>query len=143
MALVATKKQDRKLTQKQPLVYTDFPTTMERSVGSGDVQQLFNVEAVKNSIRNIVLTNKGERFFNLEFGCDVRSLLFDNVDAGTEAALQSTIETAISNFEPRANLINVIVSGQPDINAYTITVVFSTINSPEPQTLDLILTRIR
>lgn len=116
---------------------------METAAGSKDLIALENTDAVKNSIRNIVLTNRGERLFNYDFGCDIRALLFENIEPSTESALKSLIETAITNFEPRAKLINTIVSGQPDLNAYTVTIVFSTINSAEPQVLDLILTRVR
>lgn len=129
--------------KKQPVYYRDFVASMDMSAGSNDITAVENVDSVKTSIRNIVLTNRGERFFNSEFGCDVRQMLFENIDSGTESAIKSLIELAITNFEPRAKLIDVVVSGQQDINAYTITVVFSTINSPEPQVLDLILTRVR
>jgi phage baseplate assembly protein W len=142
MALV-TKKDRFTSVKKQPVYYSDFPSTMEKAVGSNELLRLENVDAVKNSIRNIVLTNRGERFFNYDFGCDVRALLFENIEPSTESAIKTLIETAITNFEPRAKIINVIVSGQQDLNAYTITIVFSTINSAEPQVLDLILTRIR
>lgn len=142
MALV-TKKDRFTATRKQPVFYSDFPSTMETSIGSDELVALKNTDAVKNSIRNIVLTNRGERLFNYDFGCDVRSLLFDNIEPSTESALKSLIEIAITNFEPRAKLINTIVSGQPDLNAYTVSIVFETINSNEPQVLDLILTRVR
>ncbi len=142
MALV-TKKDRFTSTKKQPLYYSDFPSTMETVVGSNELLVLENTDAVKNSIRNIVLTNRGERLFNNDFGCDIRALLFDNIEPSTESALKSLIETAITNFEPRAKLINTIVSGQPDLNAYTVSIVFETINSSEPQVFDLILTRVR
>ena len=142
MAIV-TKKDRFTSTRKQPVYYSDFLATMETAAGSKDLIALENTDAVKNSIRNIVLTNRGERLFNYDFGCDIRALLFENIEPSTESALKSLIETAITNFEPRAKLINTIVSGQPDLNAYTVTIVFSTINSAEPQVLDLILTRVR
>jgi phage baseplate assembly protein W len=143
MAFVATRRDRFTSTKKQTVYYSDFPASMEKVAGSEELYKFENVDAVKNSIRNIILTNRGERFFNYDFGCDVRTMLFENIEPSTESAIKSFIETAITNFEPRAKLINTIVSGQPEINAYTVTIVFSTINSAEPQVLDLILTRVR
>lgn len=129
--------------KKQPIYFSDIDTLFKPNFGFRDIGAVDNVDAVKNSIRNIVLTNRGERFFNKDFGCDVRKMLFENFDSSTEASIKSFIELAISNFEPRAKLIDVSVSGEPDLNAFAVTITFSTINSIDPQTLDLILTRVR
>jgi phage baseplate assembly protein W len=130
-------------SKKQPVYYSDIDAWFTPSYGLRDVGVYENVDAVKNSIRNIVLTNRGERFFNKEFGCDVRKMLFENPDDSTASVIKSYIETAIENFEPRAKILEIIVSPNVDLNAYTITLVFTTINSPDPQTLDLILTKVR
>jgi len=129
--------------KKQPIYFSDIDTLFKPNFGFRDIGAVDNVDAVKNSIRNIVLTNRGERFFNKDFGCDVRKMLFENFDSSTEASIKSFIELAISNFEPRAKILEIIVSPNVDLNAYTITLVFTTINSPDPQTLDLILTKVR
>ena len=93
MALV-TKKDRFTSVKKQPVYYSDFPSTMEKAIGSNELLHLQNIDAVKNSIRNIVLTNRGERFFNYDFGCDVRALLVENIEPSTESAIKTLIETS-------------------------------------------------
>jgi len=123
--------------------YSDIYTNFDKHPDKLDLIRHVNEESVKRSIKNILQTNRGERFFNPSFGSNIRSLLFENVSSVTESLLREYIETAISNFEPRAKLIEVIVSGMPDENAYNVSVIFSTINTTEPITLNLILNRVR
>lgn len=140
MALVQkTVKTNRKIN----LLYTDFDTNIQKSPGNKDLITYVNEESVKSSIKNIILTNKAERFFDSQFGCDIKSMMFENISPSTEAAIQNFIVTAIENYEPRAQLINVTVSADPDQNAYVATIVFNTINTVAPETLDIILTRVR
>lgn len=128
---------------KQVNYYSDFTNNLDVFAGSKDVVALTDTDSVRNALKNLVLTNRTERFFNPEYGCDVRKLLFEPVEPATEAAIQKLITAAVENFEPRVKLLNVVVSGQLELNAYTITIVFATINSVEPEKLDLILTRVR
>ena len=123
--------------------YSDIYTNFDIHPDKLDLIRHVNEESVKRSIKNILQTNRGERFFNPSFGSNIRALLFENVSSVTESLLREYIETAISNFEPRAKLIEVIVSGLPDENAYNVSVIFSTINTTEPITLNLILNRVR
>ena len=108
-----------------------------------DLLSYKNEDSVKRSIRNILLTDKGERFFNPTFGSDIRKMLFENFSPSTEQVVADLIKTAIGNHEPRANVIDVNVSGNPDQNSMYINIVFSVINKAEPVTLELILNRIR
>lgn len=132
-----------KANRKTTILYSDLDINVEKSPGNKDLVTYANEESVKNSIRNIVLTNKSERFFNTQFGCDVKSMMFENVGPSTEAAIQNFIVTAIENYEPRAQLIDVTVSANPDENSYAVTIIFNTINTTTPETLDIILTRVR
>lgn len=102
-----------------------------------------NEEAVKQSIKNILLTNRGERLFNPTFGSDLRSILFENFSPQTESQLKEYIEMSVNNYEPRAALIDVVVQAIPDLNAYSATIVFSVINKAEPITLEFLLDRVR
>lgn len=142
MALVQ-KKDVSRLLKGRPILYSDFEINLSKTSGVSDVLVYVHEESVKSSIRNIILTDRTERFFNAEFGCDIRKMMFENVSSSTEVALKSLIKLAIENYEPRAQLIDVIVTSQEELNAYSITVVFNTINSSSQQTLDLILTRVR
>ena len=124
-------------------VYSDLTTSLEVHPEKLDLYLEVNEEAVKRSIKNILLTDRGQRLFDPIFGSSIRSLLFENISPQTESALKSAIESAIENFEPRASLIDVIVQPMPDENAYAVTVAFGIINSPEPIVLELLLNRIR
>jgi phage baseplate assembly protein W len=124
-------------------VYSDLTTNLGVHPQKLDLYLEVNEEAVKRSITNILLTDRGERLFNPVFGSSIRGLLFENISPQTEAALKSAVENAIENFEPRASLIDVFVQPMPDENAYAVTVAFGIINSPEPIVLELLLNRIR
>jgi phage baseplate assembly protein W len=102
-----------------------------------------NEDAVKRSIRNIILTDRGERMFNPLIGSNIRSLLFENFSPQTASLLRDFIKSAIENFEPRATVIDVYVQALPDESAYAATIVFSVINKTEPVTLELLLNRVR
>lgn len=124
-------------------IYADFPVDFKIHPNKLDLETYANEDAVKESIKSILLTDRGERLFNPILGSDIRSLLFENISPQTESTLREYIELAINNFEPRANIVDVIVSALPDVNAYSVTVVFSVINRSDPIQLDILLNRIR
>lgn len=142
---MAVIKRSQTITQSSRVetVYSDFTTSFDIHPTKLDLVTTTNEEAVKRSIRNLLLTDRGERLFNPILGSDIRSLLFENFSPQTESSLRDYIETTINNYEPRANLIDVIVSAFPEANAYSVTVVFSVINKSEPIVLDILLNRIR
>lgn len=123
--------------------YKDLNINFNSHPVNGDILPIVDAEAIKRSIKNIVFTNFGERPFNPEFGCSVRSLLFEPLDAFLEDRMRDTIIQAINFYEPRARIIEVIVSGNPDNNSINVSIIFSIINNPEPVTLDVILYRVR
>jgi len=142
MAIVVRRTKTTPQTAK-PLVYSDFYSNFDLELVKKDLLSYKNEDSVKRSIRNILLTDKGERFFNPTFGSDIRKMLFENFSPSTEQVVADLIKTAIGNHEPRANVIDVNVSGNPDQNSMYINIVFSVINKAEPVTLELILNRIR
>jgi len=142
MALVIKKSKSTPQTAT-PVIYSDFYSNFDLELVKKDLLSYKNEDSVKRSIRNILLTDKGERFFNPTFGSDIRKMLFENFSPSTEQVIADLIKTAIGNHEPRANVIDVNVSGDPDQNSMYINIVFSVINKAEPVTLELILNRIR
>jgi len=142
MALVIKKTKSTPQTAT-PVIYSDFYSNLDLELVKKDLLSYKNEDSVKRSIRNILLTDKGERFFNPTFGSDIRKMLFENFSPSTEQVIADLIKTAIGNHEPRANVIDVNVSGDPDQNSMYINIVFSVINKAEPVTLELILNRIR
>ena len=124
-------------------IYADVTSSFAFHPTKLDLVMDVNEDAVKQSIKNILLTNRGERLFNPTFGSDLKSILFENFSPQTESQLKEYIEMSINNYEPRASLIDVVVQAIPDLNAYSATIVFSVINKAEPITLEFLLDRVR
>lgn len=128
---------------KKRVLYTDFDKELTRHPVSSDVSRIINEEAIKESIKNLVLTDRGERPFQPDIGCDVRQMLFENIDGDTVNNIKDLIINTISTYEPRCNLIGVNVSGRTDSNSLDVSITFNVINSETPVRLDLVLNRVR
>ena len=124
-------------------IYSDIPISFTAHPITGNVKKSINRDAVKNSVRNIILTNHGERFFKPKFGGNVTSQLFENASKFTEFNTARSIRIALQNYEPRAEIINVRVDSNPDTNNLTATLKFRIFNDPEPIDLDVLLERTR
>lgn len=123
--------------------YSDFLMNFDKNPITGNLAKVTNEESVKQAIKNLVLTNQGERLYNQTLGSKVRGSLFDPVDASTAEIIRTTIEQTIKYHEPRANLLGVEIFDDSDNNAYKINIYFNLINIPEIIQLDLILKRAR
>jgi phage baseplate assembly protein W len=128
---------------KQVEVYSDITTNFVSHPRTQDLVLLRNDEAVKRSIKNLILTNPGEKFFRPYLGTGIGASLFENMMPDTEFLLKERIIEIIENYEPRAELIDVIVKAYPDNNAYAVTISFSVNNDPTPTQLQMVLTRVR
>jgi len=124
-------------------IFSDIPISFTAHPITGNVKKSINRDAVKNSVRNIILTNHGERFFKPKFGGNVTSQLFENASKFTEFNTARSIRIALQNYEPRAEVINVRVDSNPDTNNLTATLKFRIFNDPEPIDLDVLLERTR
>ena len=107
------------------LSFTPHPVT-------NDLPILKNENAIKRSVRNIVQTIPTEKFFDPLFGSDVYASLFEFVDFGTAATIQSQIEVSLDNFEPRIENVTVSVNPQPDDNTFEVDVVYDIIGQEFP-----------
>lgn len=87
-----------------------------------DLIALKNETAIARSIRNLVLTYPGERFFNENLGSKVSRSLFDNIDQISASVIKDEIENTINNYEPRVDLIDVVVDPDYDNNNFNVTV---------------------
>jgi len=108
-----------------------------------DVTVKTNEQAIKSSIRNLILTSNYEKPFHPEIGSQINSLLFEPATPMLPIMLKKTIEFTIYNFEPRVNLTNVEAVLSEDENAVNVSVEFVIINTSTPVALDLILYRTR
>ena len=125
-------------------LYKDIALSFEKNVSTKDVIVKTDVDAVKQSVRNLILTNHYERPFHPEIGSSVTAMLFEPMNPITANILQRTIAECIENFEPRARLVSVIAAAKPDANAYEVTISFYVVNVPgELITLTTMLERSR
>ena len=131
-------------SERSAQVFKDFNFNFTRHPVTGDIAKLTNISAVKASVKNLVQTNFYERPFHPEIGSDVRRALFEPMTPQVATRLGRNIEDVIVNFEPRAELISVIVNARIDMNAYEATIKFNVVNSEtDEQTLNLFLERLR
>ena len=84
-----------------------------------------NETAIARSIRNLIFTLRGERFFNSNLGSGVSKVLFENMDEITASVLQDEIKNTIDNYEPRVNLISVDVSPNYDTNEFYTSITYN------------------
>ena len=110
--------------------YRDLDLFFSRKQGSDDVNKVTDIEAVKRSVRNLVLTNFYEKPFHPEIGSGVRDMLFENMSPLTAVVLAKKVEDVIENFEPRARLIGVQALPNLDRNEYELTIEFFVVNTP-------------
>lgn len=130
------------LEKKQEL-FSDFLTNFDRHPITNALAKTTNEDSIRQSIRNLVMTNIGERLFEPTVGSDVMRSLFEPNDVITAENISYYVKMTISQHEPRANLIDVIVMPSPDENSFFVSVVFSVLNNTTPITLNLILRRVR
>lgn len=142
MALVF-QKQFSTPQRKKPELYSDFFIDFVTYETSKDLARLTNEESVKSSIRNLLMTNRGDRLFNNTLGGDLQALLFENVGPASEQLIGDYIRNTINNYEPRASLIDVVVNLETDDHSVNVAIVFRLINNSEQAVLELVLNRIR
>lgn len=156
--------------RKENVLYSDFFKNFNIHPEKKDLARHVNEYAVTEALKNLVLTNKGERFFNPNYGCEISKMLFEPIDPFTISTINTIIRNAISNFEPRIRVLNINTEAIPDevvngtnvyrpsrtgrardlgvenievTNFLRIEIVYSLINSIEPITVSLILDRVR
>ena len=120
--------------------YKDLSMSFETNPLNDDLVSLSDTPAIARSIRNIVLTSPGEKFFNPDFGSRISESLFENVDDVSALAIEDEIKSSIINFEPRVNLLNTNVVPNPDDNEVNVTIEYEItgIDIP-PQQLEFVL----
>ena len=110
--------------------WKDLDLFFGKKQASKDISMVVDVQAVKRSIRNLVLLNHYEKPFHPEIGSGVRDMLFELMTPITAFILAKKIEDVIENFEPRAKLVGVRALPNLDRNEYEVTVEFYVVNTP-------------
>ena len=120
--------------------FKDISMSFETNPLNDDLIALKNSSAIARSIRNIVFTQPGEKFFNPEFGSRVSESLFEIVDEVSSIAIRDEIRSSIINYEPRVKLLDVVVIPNVDDNEMNVTVKYKIIGIDiPPQQLEFVL----
>lgn len=130
-------------TAKSKEIYSDFLDNFDKNPLTGFLARVTNEDAVKQSLKNIVLTSVGERFYDSRKGSKIRASLFDLLDPTNIEVIQIQLREAILAYEPRAVLRDIRLQEMADMNSYAVTIIFSVINIPEAFELTVNLKRVR
>ena len=118
------------------LLFRNHPQT-------GDVVVRTDAEAVKRSVRNIILTNHYERPFKPGFGGSIRNLLFDLTTSRKLRKTQSRIVDMLESFEPRIHNVQVRLNDTVDNNEVRLSVYYTIKNSTKNHSMEMTLARAR
>jgi phage baseplate assembly protein W len=122
--------------------YKDFSISFKSNPGTGDFATVKDDEAIKQAVRNIVLTSKGEKLFQPQFGSQIRGLLFENYNPFNSQAIVDEITIALLNFEPRIKVISIELDDDNyDVNALNVTMTYLITGQPLVKSLNFILTK--
>ena len=124
--------------------FKDISMTFQVNPLNNDLIALKNENAIARSIRNIVFTYPGEKFFDQEFGSKISRSLFENIDSASALTIKDEIETSIQNYEPRVSLIEVLVNPNYDENSFDVRITYRVVGADiPPQQLEFVLQSTR
>ena len=123
--------------------YKDVSLTFARNVVTSDVVTVSGEDAVKRSIKLLIMSRAGETPFFPEFGSLIFPLLFEPIDPITTVLLQHEMRATIDAYEPRVNIRQLTVTPSSDEQGYDIDCLFTIVNQVSPVTLTLYLSRLR
>ena len=128
---------------KKNRIYTDIDLSFGVNAFSGDINKKLDVNAVKQSIKNLLLTQSGEKPFHPEIGSPLYGLLFENMRPGMETVISSRIQDVVTAFEPRCKMKVVETQADYDKNTYNVSMFFHVVGVNEPQSMHMELKRLR
>ena len=124
-------------------IFSDLDLNFTKHPVTGDITRRYDDNAIKQSIKNLLLTRNFERPFHSEIGSPIRAMLFELPGPMFTNMLQRAIIDVINNFEPRVEILDVRIDDSVDANSVYITLEFKIVNTERPITLDLALERTR
>jgi len=124
-------------------IYSDFTNDLNPHPILKDIVRYTNENAVSKSIRNLLLTNRGERLYQPDIGSDIGRLLFEPMSGSISQSIKTFVEQTIDTYEPRAKVLSVVVTPFYDQNLYVVTMTYYLINRQEPVSINISLTRVR
>ncbi len=129
--------------QKKISIYSDFKKDLEISPLSQDLTVFKDEDSIKESIRNLLLTDRGERLMQPNIGGNIRAMLFENITPGNLTLIEDQVRTTLDLHEPRAEIIDVTVTSIDDQNVVRIRIQFYILNNQQPISVDVFLERTR
>ncbi len=124
--------------------FKDVSMTFQRHPLTNDLIALKNEQAIARSLRNIVFTNPGEKFFNQNFGSRISKSLFENIDDISASMIVDEIRQSITNYEPRVDLLDVKAEPNFDNNEFNVRIVYNIVGVDVPtQDLQFVLQQTR
>jgi phage baseplate assembly protein W len=132
-----------KETNNNSYIYSDFLTNLNRHPVSGDVVRFVNENAVIRSIKNLLLTDRGERLCQPDIGSGIKNALFEPMLPSTAQMIRSLIMSCIEKHEPRARILSVDVEPDEDKHLYRVSISAFIINKPAPVSFNITLDRVR
>lgn len=133
----------REVGSKKDPIFSDFYVNLNSHPTTGFLTKYTNEDSVKRSIRNIILTDTTERLFNPKLGSGIRNLLFEHISPITSELIKSKITEVVTEFEPRARVVDVIVVPDESRHLYNVSIIFQVINTNNPTSLNITLYRVR
>jgi len=124
-------------------IFSDLDLNFTAHPVTKDISRRYDENAVKTSLKNLILTRNFERPFHSEIGSPINALLFEPPSPMLNITLERAIIDVVNNFEPRVDLLDVNVLSSPDENSLYVTITFKIVNTQQPLTLDLTLERTR
>lgn len=121
--------------------FVDLSINFARNPFTDDVSAVKNESAIKQAIKNLILTTPGEKLFQPDFGSKVNNLLFEPLDPFTADALEEEIINTIKQHEPRVQLENVFVTPVYEGNKINITIEYKVVGLPIVETINFVLQR--
>ena len=126
------------------LSFKDINITFKKHPVTDDLVVSRDASAIKQAIVNLLLTNKGEKLMNPEYGSNIRSYLFEPLDYGTAAEIKGNIKYTIDRWEPRINILNLNATPNFDDNGFDVDMTYEIRGTDDPPvTVDFFLARTR
>lgn len=122
--------------------YSDIDLLFERKP-SGDIYRKTDADAVKQSVKNIVSTNRFEKPFEVFYGANITGMLFELADAGMGTHVEDQVKSAIEEYEPRARVLRINVFSNPDRNTLQVELLFRITSTEQEVELQTTVSRLR
>lgn len=130
MSLLKRRINNIRTSKSGGVLYSDIPRNMTRDFTSNDLSIIKNIDAIQQSMINIITTRKGERAFEPTYGCEIDSSLFELMNHTSALVVERSIQEAINKHEPRVNISRVQVEPAFDINLFFVSIFYSIVDEP-------------